>query len=276
MYLYSTFQVNDLLLVTNGGVISMTNGILQANPLNIDIGGLLNADNETIAGNVVVENGGWLKSIASVVKGSLTVTNQGVVNANGVAVVGPTTVANGGLLTAVNVDVSSLTVGHGGVLDVLDAPYPYVIALGLNGPVNNSGLINLTNGTIVLVNNVYDGGAGGLVNQAGGLINLQGSGSIISDIGLPGYEQLFHGYVINQGTITQIAGTNSISCPFYDNSQGTITNLSGVLSLGLFQTNLAGIYFAAAGATIQFVGANIANDNAAPQLTLGTPLVLAG
>ncbi len=61
-----------------------------------------------------------------------------------------------------------------------------------------------------------------------------------------------------------------------DKGLGTVTNLSGVITLSLFQTNLTGTYFAAAGATIQFVGADIANANSAAQLTLGTPLVLAG
>jgi hypothetical protein len=43
--------------------------------------------------------------------------------------------------------------------------------------------------------------------------------------------------------------------PFqFDNSQGTITNLSGTLVLPSFQSTLAGTFYAAAGATIQLGG----------------------
>ncbi len=97
------------------------------------------------------------------------------------------------------------------------------------------------------------------------MINLQGS-TVIGGGGI----------VVNQGVIVQSAGTNTISTPGMDKGLGTVTNLSGVMTLNLFQTNLTGTYFAAAGATIQFVGADIANANSAAQLTLGTPLVLAG
>jgi hypothetical protein len=263
--------VNSLLLVTGGGVLNSS------------------GDYAGLAGAMTVANGGVFNLAAGYYHfdsalNPLVVTNGGTVNANGQPLLGSgfgyyygstfgsVIVANGGVLNVTNGAQAggACNVTPGGVLNVSAA------GLTSYGPVNNSGIINLTNGTISLINNGYQGGAGGLVNQAGGLINLQGSGSINSSSGLPGYEQYYYGYVTNQGTMTQIAGTNSISCPFYDNSQGTITNLSGVLSLGLFQNNLAGTYFTAAGATVQFMGADIPNYNAAPQLTLGTPFVLGG
>lgn len=270
---YSEFLIGSLLQVTNGGVLTMTNdfsGLLIANPLLIDKGGVFNGQGENLPGPLVIANGGVVNSLngkltSNSLEGgpttTLTVAGGGVLNATGDTLAGPTTVATGGLLNVKNVGVSvALTVAPGGVLNVLDYPSE---SLGLYGPLTNSGTINMTNGGIGMVNSIY-GGAGGLVNQTGGSINLQGSTAIGG------------GYIINQGIIVQSAGTNGINCPLFDNSQGTVTNLSGVLSLGLFRTNLAGTYFAAAGATIQFVGANIANANSTAQLTLGTPLVLAG
>jgi hypothetical protein len=273
---YSEFLVGSLLEVTNGGVLTMTNdfsGLLIANPLLIGTGGVFNGQGENLPGPLVIANGGVMNSLngkltSNSLEGgqttTLTVAGGGVLNSTGGTLAGPTTVANGGRLNVMNVGVSvALTVSPGGVLNVLDYPSE---SLGLNGPLTNSGTINVTNGGIGLLNTIY-AGAGGLINQTGGSINLQGS----TAIGGGGYA-----YLINQGMITESTGTNSIDCQVFDNSQGTVTNLSGMLSLGLFQTNLTGIFFSAAGATIKFSGANIANDNSAAQLTLGTPLVLDG
>jgi len=277
----NSFNVNSLLLVTGGGVLNASgeNAVISAamtvanggvlnlsanyydfqmtvNPLIVTNGGLVNASGEPIYGS------GGEYSFGSTIYGAVTVANGGVLDINGAFEA--VTVANGGLMTATG-SAGALTVAHGGVLDITNG-------LSLVAPLINSGIINLTNAGIGLVNNDYSGGAGGLINQSGGLINLEGSGSITAAAGV-GY----FGYVTNHGVIIQISGTNRISVPAsFDNSLGTITNLSGILSLGLFQTNLSGAYFAAAGATIQFVGADIPNDNAAAQLTLGTPLVLAG
>ena len=264
-------NVSSLLLVTGGGVLNSS------------------GDYAGLSGAMTVANGGVFNLAAGYYHfdsalNPLVVTNGGTVNANGQPLLGSgfgyyygstfgsVIVANGGVLNVTNgAQVGgACNVTPGGVLNVSAA------GLTSYGPVNNSGIINLTNGTIGLIYNVYNGGTGGLFNQPGGLINFQGSGSISSSSGLPGYEQNYYGYVTNQGTMTQITGTNIIYCPFYDGSQGTITNLSGVLSLGLFQTNLVGTYFAAVGATVQFMGADIPNYNAAPQLTLGTPFVLGG
>jgi len=273
---YSEFLVGSLLEVTNGGVLTMTNdfsGLLIANPLLIGTGGVFNGQGENLPGPLVIANGGVMNSLngkltSNSLEGgqttTLTVAGGGVLNSTGGTLAGPTTVANGGRLNVMNVGVSvALTVAQGGVLNVLDYPSE---SLGVNGPLTNSGTINVTNGGIGLINTIY-GGTGGLVNQTGGSINFRGNGGI----GGGG-----NAYLINQGMITASAGTNSINCQVFDNSQGTVTNLSGMLTLGLFQTNLTGTYFASAGATIQFVGADIANDNSAPQLTLGTPLVLGG
>ena len=268
----SRLSVSSLLLVTNGGVLQITNDTLAGN-LIIDHGGMFSGLGETLSGPLTIQNGG----VMNTVNGSLAtiiVTNGGVLNASGDKLDAPVTVANGGLLNELYLNVGdSLTVAHGGVLNVEDSPVDYALSLYVSAPIYNMGTINLTNGTIDIYNNAYGGGYGGLVNQPGGSIKLWGNGSIFSELGESEY---YFGFVINQGTITQMAGTNSISAPVADNRLGTITNLSGIMTFGLIQTNLAGTYFASAGATIQFVAADIANQNEAPQLTLGTPLVLNG
>ncbi len=141
--------------------------------------------------------------------------------------------------------------------------------VSVTDPVTNTGTINLTDALLNIDN--YDSlYHGGLVNQPGGVINLQGNGGIVAYVGYP--PSAFSGYIVNEGIINQIAGTNSVNAPFFDGTHGMITNLSGTMSLGTYQTNLAGAYFAAAGATIQF---NAVNDGIS-FFTPGTPLALAG
>ncbi len=101
----------------------------------------------------------------------------------------------------------------------------------------------MTNGTVVI--------AKGIVNQAGGQMTLSGNGNLIEDLGTS--------YFVNQGRVTQNCDpgtTNTIIFENLDNSRGSVSNLSGILVLQTFQTNLAGTYFAAAGATIQFKASN--------------------
>jgi hypothetical protein len=129
----------------------------------------------------------------------------------------------------------------------------------------NAGTLNLAAQLVLYTT------TNGIVNQPGGLINLE-SNAVITIAAT-------NDYFINQGSIVQNAGagaTNSISYqanqPFqFDNSQGTITNLSGTLVLPSFQGTLAGTFFAAAGATIQLGGGTIGTP-----LVPGTPLVLGG
>jgi hypothetical protein len=145
--------------------------------------------------------------------------------------------------------------------------------LSLYAPLTNSGTINLTNAGIYVVNYYAQGnqyGGGGLVNQPGGLIHWQGGGNISGEHGV--YQSVPFDYFINRGIFTKTGGTNIIDCQVFDNTPGTITNLLGTLALGSYQTNLAGTYYAAADATIQF---NALNDGT-NIVSAGTPLVLAG
>lgn len=265
------FHVNSQLLVTNGGALRMTNGYLSMNSLIIDQGGVFNGQGETFTMSSAIVNGGVLNT-ANGNLASIIVTNGGVLNANG-DTLGSVTVANGGLCLANRVAISApylgygMAVAHGGVLDITNG-------LSLYAPLINSGTINLTNTGIYVVN--YDDyqigqvGGGGLVNQPGGLINWQGAGNISGEHSY--YKSVPLDYFINQGMITRTGGTNTVDCQVFDNTAGTITNLSGTLALGSYQTNLAGTYYAAADATIQF---NAVNDGT-NFVSAGTPLVLAG
>jgi len=229
--------------IANGGVLNLAAGYdnftFTANPLIATNGGVVNAGGSPIDGGY----GGTEYYFGSTINGTVGVASGGVLNSLGASFAAGLTVAQGG-----EVNVNSL-------------------GMVIKKPLTNSGTINLTDGQLGNYNYDYVSGSanGELVNLPGGLINLQGS-TVIGGGGI----------VVNQGVIVQSAGTNTISTPGMDKGLGTVTNLSGVMTLSLFQTNLTGTYFAAAGATIQFVGADIANANSAAQLTLGTPLVLAG
>jgi hypothetical protein len=167
------------------------------------------------------------------VNGTLTATNT--------ALNGAITVNRGGVLDgygATLASTASLTVQSGGVLNVAST-------FSLQGPLTNAGTINLTNATIWLYNNNGVNWAGGLDNQ--GEINFYGaSGDHINSYGA-GYE-----YMLNQGTVNEQAGV-------------------GTSSINAYAGALAGIYNAAPGTTLQFMGGSAGNP-----LTVGTPPVLNG
>ena len=190
---------------------------------------------------------------------------DGIALSNGFPVTGPFTVRNstvagnftlasGGVLTASNATFTGVVpVSSGGQLNV-GGP------LTLNAALTNAGTINLTNFSITI-------NSTGAVNQTGGAINFWGDGDINFISG-------GSTYFINRGTLAKNAGpgtTSSIMVTNFDNSQGTVTNLAGTLALGIFQSTLAGIYYAAAGATTQVT----ANNGATP-IVPGTPLIFAG
>ena len=167
------------------------------------------------------------------VKGTLTATNS--------TLNGAITVNSGGVLDAFGGTLQptgSLTVGGGGVLNVAST-------VTLYGPLTNAGTINLTNAAFFLYNNNGVNWAGGIDNQ--GEINFYGaSGDHVYAYG-SGYE-----YLINQGTVNEQAGAGT----------STINAYEGVLT---------GIYNAALGTTLQFIGGGASNP-----LTVGTPPVLNG
>ena len=242
------FSVLNSMLVTNGGVFTV------------------GADNTSVgAATMTVADSGVLNVNAIhqsfFFGGTLVVTNGGVVYANGYhfsgaggtpgsTFSGPVRVENGGWLVANNILVggfeeSWFSIGHGGMLT----------GSGTFAALTNAGMINLTNTSI----------RADLLNQPGGVVNLAGGAGF--------YGNSFGGnYFTNLGAvIASGASPNTISAGDFENGQGTVTNLSGVLLLGTI-TNLTGTYFAAAGATNQFAAIADGTNYA----TAGAPLVLAG
>jgi hypothetical protein len=265
----SLLIVNSLVLVTNGGMLLVTNGSMLANNVQIDQGGIFNGSGETVekinliqGTSLIVANGGVLNSVkGTIIESAIVVTNGGVINANN-DTFGAVVVAQGGNMNVVDGYFNQgLMVTPGGVVNFLPSESvqtsPHVYS-SVFDPIVNSGTITATNATL----NFYNVG---LSNLPAGVIKLQGSSTVgVNDSGT----------LVNQGSLVESSGPGSTTMNLgtFDNTLGTVTNLAGTLVLGTFQTNLAGIYYAAAGATIQF---NAINDGT-NFVTPGTPLVLAG
>ena len=268
----SVLIVSSQVLVTNGGVLLVTNGDVLANSVQIDRGGVFNGSGETISSinliqgtSLIVANGGVMNSVhGTFIESVIVVTNSGVINANNDTfgtTFGTVAVAQGGIMNAVDAYFNrGLMVSQGGVLNLLPSESPQTTVhwySSVSDWIINSGTISATNSAL----NFYNVG---LSNLLGGVIKLQGG----STVGVNG-----SGTLINQGSLTESAGLGcTINMGNFDNTLGTITNLTGTLVLGTYQTNLAGVYYAAGGATIQF---NAVNDGV-NFITPGTPLVLAG
>jgi hypothetical protein len=223
------------LLVTNGGVLTAQGAnIGQGQTMTVN-GGALHLATSTINGTLIVTNGGAVIS-ANDTFSIVTVANGGLLNASG-STFGSVTVATGGHLAVMDVGFNGVTVAQGGVLDILNGSALFNNFTAILGPVSNFGTINLTNSVIDFYNQAY-AYYGGMVNQPGGVITVQGS----TTIGLNG-----EGYFINQGALIEIAGPGCTVnfVDYFDTTQGTITNLSGTMVLGTYQTNLAAAYFAA-------------------------------
>ena len=211
-----------------GGAITnlALDGMTLTNTLPVT--GILNATNGSIYGNVTVASGGVLNGNSVNMYGSVTVAANGLFNAYYDKFNEAVTVAPNGLFSANDVTISasgSLTVAGGGELDLPGG-------LTLNGPLTNSGTINMTNTGISIAN---DGSSsyGGLVNKAGGQINLYGSSYIYSGSG--GYS-----YFINDGALTVYSGAGSIYVSDFDTSGGTVTNLGGNIAVGKFSRHAGG------------------------------------
>ncbi len=118
-------------LVTNGGVLLVTNGLLLANNVQIDRGGVFNGTGETVekinlfqGTSLIVANGGVMNSVnGTIIESVIMVTNSGVINANNDTfgtTFGTVVVAQGGIMNVLDAyfDVE-LTVTPGGVLNLL-------------------------------------------------------------------------------------------------------------------------------------------------------------
>lgn len=242
-----------------GAITNLTlNGISLSNTLPIT--GTFAATNSTLEGSFMISNHGVFAGSNTYVYGPVTVANGGIFDLNVGYAVDGLTVSNGGVANLSGaVSVYQVTVAAGGVANIAGS-------LGVYGPVTNSGTVNISNCAVSVNYYPIRGSLGGIFNQPGGLMEFTGGGSSV-------FYNYGPEYFVNHGNVAQNApgGTNTIHILGFDTSQGTVTNLAGTLVLGIFETNLAGTFDAAAGATIQFVGGTATN-----LLTPGTPLVMAG
>jgi hypothetical protein len=216
------------------------------------------------------------------ITGNLSATNNSTIEGNSV-------VAGGGRFTAVNFcSLGSIRVNSGGAFTASEFTNtaPLLVAAGgvanlaadisVYAPWTNSGSINLSNAAVSVLNDLAYR-FGGIFNHSGSAMNFLGGGSSVFYNNGP---ESF----INLGSLVfnSPLGTNSVNFLNLDLSQGTVTNLAGTAILRVFQTNLAGAYYAAAGAIIQFKNSNVdfVNDydfNTVTNFaTPGTPFVLNG
>ena len=241
-------------LVLYGDTLDLGGGFQGGAITNLTLNGITLTNTLPVTGTLTATN--------SPLDGSFTVANGGVLNAHGVTENAGVTVGNGGSFTVNDATIIGssgwVTVASGGKFNVGDS------YLTLDGALTNSGTINLTNFGISLENDGTVALRGGLVNQPGGLINLWGASQTGGNYG--------HEYLINRGMITENAGSGSlILVSSFDNSLGTVTNLSGTLFLHTFQGTLAGSFYAALGAVI-----NLGGGSSAVPLVPGTPLLVSG
>ncbi|HUZ07500.1 MAG TPA: hypothetical protein VMV89_08420, partial [Candidatus Paceibacterota bacterium] len=197
------FFVNDALLVTNGGVFQITNGFLGAQSLIIDKGGAFNATGEEEQGNLLVENGGAVTTLDDALLAQMTITNGGMLHSVDDIIAGTVTVAKGGVASVSTltrgVTMAAFVVQPGGTLN-------NVGTLIVDDPSTNYGVMNLTNGAFVAQDGLTAGGDtyGSLVNEPGGIINLSGNSTLLSESNF-----------VNQGTIMAFNGTNTVhGAPF--------------------------------------------------------------
>jgi hypothetical protein len=243
-------------------------------------------------GGVFTANGAHVGQVAGQ---SMTITNGGLVNCTNSGFYSAVLVANGGTFSGLGNDSfnSSVTVASGGVFNdatvILPQGATAMVTSGgtmnltapsgsygvLDGLLVNSGTINFTNGGFLLAYNMWPEWTGGILNQPGGKLNLNGSVSFEEDgLSSAGLGTLDTTFFTNNGTLTQVSGggTSDFVVGSLDNSQGTVTNLSGTLSLGNLRTNFVGAFSTASGAVIQL---NFLDDGATITVP-GSPLVVSG
>lgn len=236
--------------------------------------GVFAVTNSTVYGNFIVENGGkmitYFLNPFPTFYGDIHVENGSALSANGAWFYGNVIVDSGAEFDNLGAGTTlqaggSMTINPGGALN--SGYYFY-----LNAPMTNFGTINITNfgypndGYNFQVENDGSRYFGSLLNGPGGQINFSpGAGATPGIFHNGGYA---HEYFINQGTLVSSVNAG-IDVANFQNS-GTISNLSGTLTLGVFRTPLSGSFYTTNGATTELYG-----GTAAAPLTPGA-LTLAG
>jgi hypothetical protein len=220
----------DTANITASGTYAITLNA-NANAQNLTIGGAasrvqtLQGNGFTLAAtNASMSSGGVLGLTNSTFAGALTIAGGAVLSVNGSTLAAQVTVESGGEFLVLG---SAVDIGGGQATDTNDWLWVQSggqvnaasgTTLNLYSVMTNAGLVNMTNQAIVIVNDGTSANDGGLVNQAGGVINL------ISSAGIYGYYGF--DYLVNQGTIN-VLSTNSTSTINVDN----FTNLAALNAL---------------------------------------------
>jgi len=263
---------SGLLTLTNSLIpnLALSGGTLLLGPefqggaiTNLTLDGINLTNTLPVTGTLIVTNG--------TLYGTIIVSNNAVLETSGVTIDMQMTVENGGEFLAIgnttfggnaNSTNEWVWVQSGGLMSASSAA-----PITLYVQMTNAGTVNFTNYGI---NSMYNPGTspnydGGLVNQAGGIVNLIGTAGIS---GSGGFD-----FVLNQGTINVTNGNSTISVDNMFN-QGTVATLpgTGTLTIGNFNGlgTLTGTYNAAAGTVIKFVS----NNN--PGTSVGAGLTLLG
>ncbi len=267
----------DTALVTTPGTYAVTLNV-SVTLSNLSLGGAAsgvqtlqaNTFNLT-ATNALINSGGILSLTNSKLTGAIGVTDGAVLSVNGVVVEAQVTVESGGQMLPAG---SSSSIGQNGYagntncwlwlqsgaqMSAASSAYLY-----LWSPMTNSGTCYMTNEGFYVYNNNTAGQDGGLVNLAGGVINLISAAGIMGESGFD--------YLVNQGTINVSAGSSTISMDQLTNP-GAVATLAGAGTLRIESFSglgsLTGNFSAAAGTTIQFGASASPGTSAGAGLTLG-------
>lgn len=253
----------DTVLITNDGTYTVTINVKTLSVASLTLGGASGtqtlrsyamSSGDTGAaltlGNGVIGNHGVLSMVGgtylTLLQGGVVVGSGGTLSLDNTRLNNATVeVQAGGTLTTAGpasslYSGSRLAVKTNGVVNL-------TVNFSLYGPATNAGTINVLGGQVTLQNAGTPNFAGGLVNEAGGMVNF-----LTGSAGMTGSGQA---YLTNRGTITASdAGGTTINVARLDNSLGTMHCTAGRLVLGQFNGdgNLDGIYQADAGAEIQF------------------------
>ncbi len=240
----SASGIEAAIVVTNGGVVNANNDLLYRISALVEDGGVWNSTDCGYGGSPVEVTNAVFVSVDDQFQGPVTLDNGAQYFSTNLFndTVEPTSIWRINLGAVATIDNGTFLI---------------------EGFVTNAGTINIeTNGAIQLYNNndamtPYVNGE--LINAPGGLINIYcndaGIGNLKPGQG-GGYE-----LCINQGTIVGYYLNPQILVTGFDNTRGTVINLSSsAMVVGNYESyvgNLAGNYYVTNGGSIQFWGGQV-------------------
>ena len=242
--------------LTNSGTVEALTGTLAFGG-----GGSLGGTLQAVTGTSIYLAGGGFVLVPGV-----QFTGPGQVGVNGSPALSGTLVTTlncyGGLLD----EGTDLTVGTGGVFNILGNLQVY-------GPLANLGTIRWLGGDITVQKHPVNGWTGGIDNRAGGVFDIQCDQAMRTDYAAesPRFQ--------NAGTLRKSAGAGVSSINILLDNNNTVEALAGTLAFGgggslagtLQATGGTSVYLAGGGFTlspgVQFTGPGLVGVNGSPALT---------